>query len=435
MSRGSREQRIRRFLEEMPRQMLFALARGLDADVDHNTYKDELVDALVEYPLTALRRGLAAHVNVTDLRRTCKRLGYSDTGAQARLATRLIEAVLQPDARISRWRSFEQARAFARCLRLASQSEWWAFVRGDASRDIQLPDDIPKSPHAAYAKRGWTSWGDFLGTDNPARQLIRYRPFKQARAYVRSLGLANAVEWKKLCARKEGNRRVLPPDIPSSPDRVYADQGWISFGDWLGNEHVHASKIEYRSYDEARAFVRSLGIRTEPEWRTYCRGETHPETPRPDDVPTNPHRMYRGRGWVSWGHFFGTYSIAVYNRTYRSFAAARTYVRKQGITSAKEWRVWCAAGKRPADIPSCPDRVYAGKGWVSWGYFFGTENVHPSRRRWRSMTDATAIVRRLGIANKTEFVRAWHEGRIPKDIPLTIDRMPGWKSWDRFLGA
>lgn len=51
------------------------------------------------------------------------------------------------------------------------------------------------------------------------------------------------------------------------------------------------------------------------------------------------------------------------------------------------------------------------------------------------MREAQAFVRKLGIRNKTEFMRAWRDGRIPKDIPLTIDRMPGWKSWSSFLGS
>jgi hypothetical protein len=181
--------------------------------------------------------------------------------------------------------------------------------------------------------------------------------------------------------------------------------------------------------------VRALGIITEPEWQAYCRGEVHRSTPRPLDIPSNPHRTYKDEGWVSCGEFFGTGSVALYNRTFRSYASARAYVRSQGLVDSKDWRVWCAAGKRPPDIPGAPDQIYAGKGWVSWGEFFGTGNVHPARLNRRPIREAQRFVRKLGIRNKTEFMRAWHEGRIPKDIPLTIDRMPGWKSWSSFLGS
>lgn len=435
MGRESREARTRRLLEDMPRPMLFALARGLDADVDANTYKDDLVDVLVAVSVSDLRRGLAEAVNATDLRTVCNRLGYTNTGSQAKMATRLVEALEAPGARITRWRPFVEARTFARSLKLASQSAWWAFVHGERATQERLPEDVPMTPYEVYGKSGWTSWGDFLGTDNPARHLIEYRPFKRARAYVRALGLANASEWKAFCAKRIGNRRVLPPDIPSAPYSVYAEHGWVSFGDWLGNDRVHASKLEYRTFEKARAFVRSIGIQTETEWRAYCRGEIHRSTPRPIDVPSNPNRSYRDHGWVTWGYFLGTNSVALYNRTYRSFASARAYVREQGLVDSKVWRVWCAAGNRPHDIPAAPDQVYAGKGWVSWGDFFGSQNVHPARMKRRPLREAAAFVRGLGIRNRTEFVRAWRDGRIPKDIPLTIDRMPGWKDWSSFLGT
>jgi hypothetical protein len=56
----------------------------------------------------------------------------------------------------------------------------------------------------------------------------RYRPFREARALVHSLGLKNVSEWTTYC--KSANK---PNDIPASPYAIYADQ-WKSWGDWLG---------------------------------------------------------------------------------------------------------------------------------------------------------------------------------------------------------
>ena len=434
MDRDLRDARVRQLLDEMSRPMVYALARAIDADVRASTFRHHLIDAVAVAPLPVLRRGFADGVNLADLKRLCTRLGYSSAGSAAKLAGRLIAAVEEPAARITRWRPFEQARAFARRLQLASQKQWYAFARGRMPEKGELPADVPIAPYAAYAEKGWTDWGDFLGTDNPARHLIDYRPFEHARGYARALGLETAKEWYAFCRKKIGNRRALPPDIPSAPDRVYADKGWDGFGDWLGTGRLHASKIKYRSYAQARAFVRALGIRNEPEWQEYCRGEIHRSSPRPIDVPSNPQRTYKNRGWVSWGEFFGTGNLAPYQREFRSYQAARDYVRKQGLVDSKDWRAWCAAGKRPPDIPGAPDAIYAGKGWVSWGEFFGTGNIHPGRLQRRPMREAQTLVRKLRLRTKTEFMRAWHEGRIPKDIPLTIDRMPGWKSWSSFLG-
>ena len=359
---------MRELLEEMSRPMLYAMARKLAVKIYASTPKDELIDALAPVSAPWLRDGLAATA-LPDLRALCKRLGYAATGNEFMLAARLVLAVDQPDARLSRWRSFAEARSFARNLNLRAQSEWYALARGRLPRRARLPADIPNSPHAAYAESGWISWADFLGTENTARQTIEYRPFARARAYVRSLGLANASEWKRFASRMNGNRHVRPADIPATPERVYAAKGWVSYGDWLGNGRVHGSKIRYRSYIGARRFVRALRIQTEPEWQAYCRGEIHRSKPRPLDVPSNPHRTYKGAGWVSWGKFLGTNSVALYNRTFRTYEAARAYVRSRGVTTSKEWRVWCAKGSRPSDIPGAPDIVYRGRGWISWPHF------------------------------------------------------------------
>jgi hypothetical protein len=55
-------------------------------------------------------------------------------------------------------RSFVDARAFARTLRLRSQAAWRAFCRSGAR-----PADVPSDPYHAYADAGWAGWPDFLG--------------------------------------------------------------------------------------------------------------------------------------------------------------------------------------------------------------------------------------------------------------------------------
>jgi hypothetical protein len=332
------------------------------------------------------------------------------------------------------FRPFRQARVYARSLGLASSAEWSAFVHGDLPDKGTLPADIPTQPGQAYARAGWTSWGDFLGTGNVARHIMTYRPFQQARAYARSLGLGSRAEWQVFCRARSGKRRALPPDIPAAPHLVYADHGWLGYGDWLDTGRVPLSKDQYRSYEEACTFVRALGIRSQAEWRTYCRGELGGLGPRPLDIPGAPSQVYSGLGWVSWGHFLGTNTVASARRTFRSFAAARAYVRKQGLRSNTEWRAWCAAGNRPADIPAAPDAVFRGRGWVSWRDFLGTDNIAPSRVRRRSFAAMRAFVRRLGLSAASEYRQAKRDGRIPKDIPLMIERHPEWKGWTDFLG-
>jgi len=91
-------------------------------------------------------------------------------------------------ARLS-WRPFELARAFSRGLAYSGQVEWFA-------KKASLPFDIPVAPHLVYARTGWKSWGDWLGTGAVAPALRCFRPFRDARRYARSLKLESAREWR-----------------------------------------------------------------------------------------------------------------------------------------------------------------------------------------------------------------------------------------------
>ena len=85
-------------------------------------------------------------------------------------------------------------------------------------------------------------------------------------------------------------------------------------GDWLGTGTVAPNLRKYRSFVEARAFARSLGLNSAKEWRTYCKSDK-----RPADVPTKPNARYLGEGWSSWSHWLGTATLATNQRKYRTF--------------------------------------------------------------------------------------------------------------------
>ena len=71
---------------------------------------------------------------------------------------------------------------------------------------------------------------NWLGTGTIASHLMKFRDFQKARAYVQSLGLKNRDEWR---AYIKSDKK--PKDIPSNPNTVYKDQGWVGYRDWLGN--------------------------------------------------------------------------------------------------------------------------------------------------------------------------------------------------------
>jgi hypothetical protein len=212
-----------------------------------------------------------------------------------------------------------------------------------------------------YADDGWLSWGDWLGSGMIATYKVKYRPFEQARAFVRTLGLKSREEWLDF-ARSE----KPPTDIPIKPERTYAKKGWAGMGDWLGTGRIAPHLRKFRSFVEARAFARKLNLTSANEWRDYCKlGRC------PSDIPTDPYRVYAHEGWVGMGDWLGTGTIATNQREYRSYKDARNFVRGLGLKSANDWRAYTKSGKLPADIPAGANRTYAKKGWLDWEDWLG----------------------------------------------------------------
>ncbi|MEI8248076.1 MAG: hypothetical protein WCI51_19730 [Lentisphaerota bacterium] len=59
------------------------------------------------------------------------------------------------------------------------------------------------------------------------------------------------------------------------------------------------------SYEAARDFVRSIGIKTCTEWRKYVNGDMPHLPPKPSGIPSNLEQYFKGQ-WVSWKSFLGT---------------------------------------------------------------------------------------------------------------------------------
>ena len=204
----------------------------------------------------------------------------------------------------------------------------------------------------------------------------KFRSFEEARKFVRALGLKNHKEWRQYCQGKLPGRMPKPKDIPADSQNVYKAQGWQGLGDWLGTGRVAEQYKKFRSFEEARRFVHSLGLTSEKEWRQYCKGELKGMGSRPEDIPAGPARTYKDHGWKSFGDWLGTGIIATFNREYRSFKKARKFVRALGLKGSTEWRKYCQ-GKlpgrkpKPEDIPASPQHTYKDKGWQNMRDWLG----------------------------------------------------------------
>jgi superfamily II DNA or RNA helicase len=313
------------------------------------------------------------------------------------------------------WRPFEEARDFARGLKLNGTEEWWTYCKSS-----KRPSDIPTAPYLVYAAAGWVDWGDWLGT---GRGRIDWRSFEDARAFVRGLKLKNGTEWRAYCL--SGKK---PSDIPNNPNETYPDVGWTSLSDWLGAGRRMGG---WRSFEEARTYVRSLGLKSQKEWEAYCKSGK-----KPDDIPRTPWRVYAD-DWVSWADWLGGRH---HHRIggWRPYEDARNYVHGLGIKSQTEWKAYCQSGERPEDIPASPSLVYTDD-WVNWADWLGNGKWAEkwASRSWRPFEEARAFVHSLGLKSHKEWRAYRTSGNKPEDIPTHPEMAyaDDWVSWSDWLGA
>ncbi|MBK7842242.1 MAG: DEAD/DEAH box helicase family protein [Bdellovibrionales bacterium] len=248
-----------------------------------------------------------------------------------------------------KWRSFDDARKWARNSGIKSSSQW-----KEASIEGSLPGDIPGKPDLVYRDR-FQGWGDWLGTGRLSKRGTEWLSFDDAREWAMGSGIKSSPEWSQ--ASKE---RRLPQGIPSNPNVVYRGKfkGW---SDWLGTEWL--------PFDIARAWARGKSrIGSCAEWKKASK-----ERRLPQGIPSNPNVVYRGKfkGWSDW------LGIEI---EWLSFDDARAWARKSGIKSSYEWVQASKERRLPQGIPSNPYVVYRWefKGWRDWLgtgriYRFGTK--------------------------------------------------------------
>lgn len=232
------------------------------------------------------------------------------------------------------FRPFSEARAFVHELNLKTLKEWFKFCKGQLPEKGLLPPDIPVNPSRTYKNQGWCGSGDWLGTGRVSNSERFFRPFEDARNFVRSLNLKSTKEWIDFYSGRMKSKGTIPFDIPTAPERCYKDAGWKGMGDWLGTGIIAASKRKYRFFNDARSYVHLLNLKSVNEWRRFCRGQMPEKGKLPDDIPVGPERLYKSQGWKGYGDWLGTGAISPRRRKYRSFTEARKFAHALKLKSA-----------------------------------------------------------------------------------------------------
>jgi hypothetical protein len=337
---------------------------------------------------------------------------------------------------------FREARRLARRLGLRNRDEWARWIHGENADRPHRLREMPARPDLMYS-RAWRGWADWLGLARSSGQPRIWRPFAEAREFVRSLDLRGSREWQAYVRGDRPDLPPLPPDIPRNPRDAYVLTGFVGTADWLG--HPWPRTRGWHPFEEVRAFARSLGLSSGDEWSLYAAGKRE-DLPRfPDRYPRAPAIAYRYRGFAGWGDFLGTGNIAAVNRVFRPYTEARTFARSLGFEDSLDWVAWCRGDRadlppRPDDIPAAPYNAYRGRGWKNWADYLGTRNL---RGGWRPFLEARELARSLKLRGRKEW-QAYMRGRRPDlgsppaDLPVWPDRVyrhQGWRGYLDFLGC
>ena len=310
------------------------------------------------------------------------------------------------------FRPFSEARAFVHNLRLKNVNEWRDYCKSG-----KKPSNIPAHPDGAYFAE-FKGYGDWLGTGTISSINRRYRSFTEARAFVHNLRLKNIDEWRDYC--KSGEK---PEDIPTMPERYGSE--FKDYGDWLGTGNIAPTKRVWRSFFEARLYVRGLQLKNVDEWSAYCQSGK-----KPADIPSHPDNVYLAE-FEGYGDWLGTGTIATFKRHYRPFTEARAFVHTLGLKSYREWVSYRKSGKKPDDIPTNPNKVYRSE-YKDYGDWLGTgRTLH-----YRPFTEARTFARTLGLKSNKQWIEYCRSGKKPPDIPSYPQRRyrGEYKSIEDWLG-
>ena len=189
------------------------------------------------------------------------------------------------------------AKKFAAKLKLNKTSDWKLYLTGKIQGLPSLPDGVPQNPNKWYQNDPeWKGMGDFLNITNKFN--IKYLSFLEAKKKVQNLKLKGQAEWRRYCT--SGSK---PINIPSNPHSIYANDGWIGYGDWLGTNTIRTRDIQFSTYNDAIKKIHLLKLSSRAEYTLWWRKTGKNLEPK---LPAKPYNTYKNKGWISWPDWLGS---------------------------------------------------------------------------------------------------------------------------------
>jgi hypothetical protein len=236
--------------------------------------------------------------------------------------------------------TYVDAREIVKDKNIRSNIEFKNWIKNN------VDSRIPRAPEITYKNKGWTSWSDFLSTDN-----------LHSRGFVSYTEAVLIIEKLNLKSRKEyiDYIKLYNINLPTNPHIVYSDN-WISFGVYLSSGVVSNSNKEFLTYEQAKKLVRKESITSVNSFRKWK---------NPLNIPSDPSVYYKD-SWKSWGDFLGTKRKSLKERgeLFISFDNAKLYLNNLGLKHKFDYHEYIE-NNNIEFLPKRPDYIYKGS-WIGY---------------------------------------------------------------------
>jgi hypothetical protein len=273
-------------------------------------------------------------------------------------------------------------------------------------------DNIPHKPSATYKE--WTSWPDFLNNGFD-RDYVSYEEAKQ-------ICLENNIVCRNdyYTFKENGN---LPKGLPSYPDGVYKNKGWVGWPEFFNLERRNNRK--YRTIELAKEFLYPLKLhRTgyKEQFNTF-----------PKDIPYRPDEYYKNNGWKNWADYLGNKSYK--NIKMSSLEEAVNLMKRLiiifNIKSHSQYKKLWDDGKIPESLPKSLNKYYKVNLTI-----FGFDCRNTGNTGFYNIEEFKGWCIKNNIKSSIDFKKLLKndiENKVPRSPEAFYKKTNSWPGWPKLL--
>jgi superfamily II DNA or RNA helicase len=195
---------------------------------------------------------------------------------------------------------------------------------------------------------------------------------------------------------------------------------------------------EWLSYEDAKKYVHTLGIKTQTGWNEFVKLRE-----LPSGIPYGPRGIYMKNGeWVDWADWLGNGIVSAFEigKKHLSYDDAKQYIKPFKFKSSTEYFNYVKDNNIDF-LSQAPQGKYRNQGtWKGWGDYLG-HGVPSNQERSKNYKDfksAREFARSLKLKNREEWNEFINTGNLPIDIPRWPNDekiYPQWDGWGDWLGT